>query len=313
MVTSDHADRPADEEDPREPNAGCPDCDGRIRSEEGETVCGGCGLVLEEHRIDNGPEWRMFGDTEENPERTGAPLTPSRHDRGLSTIIGRETDGNGNTLSGRKRRQLGRLRREQSRGRFSSKAERNLAHGLSETRRVTSALDLPRTIRDQACTLFRSAAGEDLLLGRSIEAVAAVSVYAACRCNGLPRTLEEIVGVAAVEHSRIENAYRVLNRELGIPAVPPSPKEFVHRIVSELDISDGTRHRAEQLAERAIEEGIGHGCHPAGLAAGCVYAVAQSRLERATQTELAECADVTPVTVRARWEELQPLVDEPGW
>ena len=310
MATSDYADRPADGDEQSDSNTGCPECGDRIRSNAGETVCAGCGLVLEEQRIDNGPEWRTFGDSEENPRRTGAPLTPSRHDRGLSTIIGRGGDARGNPLSGRKRRQVSRMRREQSRGRWRSKAERNLAHGLSETQRVTAALGLPQTIRDQACQLFRSAANENLLLGRSIEAVAAASVYGACRCNGLPRTLEEIVDSAAVRRSGVENAYRVLNQELGIPAVPPSPTEFVPQIVSELGISDGTRQLAVDLAERAVEVGIGNGCHPAGLAAGCVYAATQSRLERATQTELAECAGVTPVTVRSRWKEVQPMLED---
>lgn len=139
MATSDHAERPADGDEQRDSNTGCPECGDRIRSRAGEAVCAGCGLVLEEQRIDNGPEWRTSGDSESSTERTGAPLTPSRHDRGLSTVIGRGGDARGNPLSGRKRRQVGRMRREQSRGRWRSKAERNLAHGLSETHRVASA------------------------------------------------------------------------------------------------------------------------------------------------------------------------------
>jgi len=144
----------------------------------------GCGLVVDEQRIDHGPEWRAFDEDER--ERTGAPLTAARHDRGLSTEIGRRTDANGNTLSGQKRRRLARMRREQSRGRFQSKAERNLAHGLGEVRRIVSALELSEAIRDQACQLFRSAQNEDLLRGRSIEAIAAASVYGRVGATGSP-------------------------------------------------------------------------------------------------------------------------------
>ena len=39
-------------------------------------------------------------------ERAGVPLTATRHDRGLSTEIDHNVDGQGNTLSGRKRRLL---------------------------------------------------------------------------------------------------------------------------------------------------------------------------------------------------------------
>jgi transcription initiation factor TFIIB len=53
------------------------------------------------------------------------------------------------------------MRREQIRGRWRSKAEQNPAHGLSEVQRLTSALDLSDSLRDQACQLFRSAQNVD--------------------------------------------------------------------------------------------------------------------------------------------------------
>ena len=136
-------------------NNQCPECDGRVTTNSVETVCEDCGLVIEESRIDQGPEWRAYD--EDQRKRTGAPLTAARHDRGLSTEIGRWKDANGNELSGQKRQRLSRMRREQNRGRFQSKAERNLAHGLGEVRRLASALELSDSVRDQACQLFRSA------------------------------------------------------------------------------------------------------------------------------------------------------------
>ena len=84
------------------------------------------------------------------------------------------------------------MRREQTRGRWRSKAERNLAHGLGEVRRLASALELSDSVRDQACQLFRSAQKEDLCRGRSIEAIAVASIYGACRCNGHWRLLDAV-------------------------------------------------------------------------------------------------------------------------
>ncbi len=199
----------------------CPECDGHVTTNVKETVCEDCGLVIEEQRLDHGPEWRAYD--EDKRERTGAPLTAARHDRGLSTEIGHGTDANGNELSGQKRRRLARMRREQTRGRWRSKAEQNLAHGLGEVRRLTSALDLSGTLRDQACQLFRSAQNQDLLRGRSIEAIAAASVYGACRCNGRSQLLDDIVAVAKVGKSEVTNAYKTLNEELGLPAKPATP------------------------------------------------------------------------------------------
>ena len=62
-------------------------------------------------------------------------------------------------------------------------------------RRLTSALDVSGTLRDQACQRFRSAQGEDLLRGRSIEVIAATSVYGTCRCNGRSQLLDDIVAI----------------------------------------------------------------------------------------------------------------------
>jgi len=63
----------------------CPECDGRVTTNAVETVCEECGLVVDEQRIDHGPEWRGFDEDER--ERTGAPLTAAWHDRGLRRIL----------------------------------------------------------------------------------------------------------------------------------------------------------------------------------------------------------------------------------
>ena len=56
----------------------CPERNERVTTNAAETVCDDCGLVLDDQRIDHGPEWRAF-DADEH-ERTDAPLTAARHD-----------------------------------------------------------------------------------------------------------------------------------------------------------------------------------------------------------------------------------------
>lgn len=311
MPARDIYERAFDEDDHDHPGSqGCPECGGTVHTSTIETACEACGLVLSEHPIDHGPEWRSFDDERPGRERTGPPLTPTRHDRGLSSEIGFDrTDANGTALSGRKRRQLGRLRREHRRGRWASKAEQNLAHGFSEVRRIVGVLDLLESLRDQACRLYRTAASEDLIRGRSIEAMAAASVYAACRCVGLPRTLDEVSAPSVVALERVQNAYTVLNRELELPTVPVGPLEYVPRVTSTLGLSAATHQRAAVLAKLAVRSGVANGCNPAGVAAGCVYQAAQEQDERVTQTALADATEVTPMTVRARWKDILTVLD----
>ena len=277
--------------------AGCPDCDGHVVTGDGETACVDCGLVLDDERLDHGPEWHQYeGDDERG--RTGAPLTPARHDRGLTTDIGRYRDANGNELDGTKRRQLSRLRREHERSQLQSTAERNLAYGLGDIRRIVSALGLPTTVRDRACTLFRSAQNADLLRGRSIEAIAAASVYAACRCNRLPHPIEEVGEYARCDASGLSNAYRVLNRDLELPTPPLQPAAHVPRLVDDLDADDAIRQRALTLARQAAEAGLTNGVQPTGFAAACLYKAAREHGRWLTQAAVAEVADTSARTIQ---------------
>ena len=278
----------------------CPECQGRLREGESETVCGECGLVVAEDNIDRGPEWRSFADDETEKERTGAPLTRSRHDRGLTTEIGRST-----RLKGRKRRRFARLRRQHNRSRIKSKAERNRVYAFGEIRRLVSALDLTDHVRDQSCVLFESAQKEDLLRGRSIEGFTAAVVYATCRTASVSRTLDEVVDAARASEAELTAAYDALNRDLGLPTGPIDPAEYLPRFASRLDLPQAVERRADALVDTARERGLVSGRDPSGVAAGCLYLAARQEEYDLTQAEAAETADVTPVTLRATYQDLR--------
>ena len=123
---------------------GWSECGGLVHTNSIETACEDCGLVLEDRPIDHGPEWRAFDETESNErKRTGPALTPTRHDHGLSSEIGfDQTDANGSTLSGRKRSQIARLRREHRRGRWFLWRKGNRRGNLRRLQEIrTGALD----------------------------------------------------------------------------------------------------------------------------------------------------------------------------
>jgi transcription initiation factor TFIIB len=279
--------------------ARCPECDGGLQSDDTETVCGDCGLVVDEHAIDPGPEWRSFADDETNPERTGAPLTRSRHDRGLSTEIGRST-----RLKGRKRRQIARLRRQHKRTQIRSKAERNRVYGFTEVRRIVGTLDLPEHVQERACVLFESAQDAGLLQGRSIEGFAAAAIYATCRVSAVSRTLGEVTDVSKADRAELDAAYDAMNRELGLSTGPIDPAEYLPRFASKLDVPRDVERRAADLVERARDAGIDNGRNPCGVAAACLYTASEERAGELTQAEAAAVADVTPVTLRRTYNAL---------
>lgn len=308
MTTSDSYNRRFDEEIQCGTADPCPECGGDIRTNTAEIACEDCGLIIDAQAIDRGPTW-YTSDGEETTKRTGAALTPARHDRGLSTEIGYRRDANGNTLSAEKHRRLARMRREQSRGRWRSKQERNLGHGLTEVRRIASALGLSDSIRDQACQLFRTAQTQDLLRGRSIEAVAAASVFGACRCNGQSWLIADVAPMAQVGPGRVKNAYQVLNEELGLPTAPVCPTQFVPRIASKLGCTDAVRRQAEQLVAQGVDTGVATGLHPAGFAAAGLFTAACAQDKPLTQGDAAAAAEVTIGTVRNHRDRLLSAVE----
>ncbi|MCU4754131.1 transcription initiation factor IIB family protein [Halobacteria archaeon AArc-curdl1] len=276
----------------------CPECAGRIRENNAERLCEQCGLICTEDRIDPGPEWRSFDDTNESQRRTGAPLTRSRHDRGLSTEIGY---GSSSRLTGRKRRQMHRLRREHNRARIPTKADRNRVYGFTEIRSLIGHLSLPRSVQEQACSLYTSAQKANLFQGRSLEGFAAASIYAVCRILSIPRTVEEIVHEAKATTNELKAAYDALNRELGLPVGPIDPTQYLPRFASKLDLDTSIERHAKQSVQRLLENRLIGGRNPCGVAAGCLYAAAQ-HLETSvsiTQADAANVADVTPATVRS--------------
>jgi transcription initiation factor TFIIB len=61
------------------------------------------------------------------------------------------------------------------------------------------------------------------------------------------------------------------------------------------------------LVDRYEQGGLAQGRNPRGIAAAAIYHVLRQMLGvgRVTQVTIAEAADVTPVTLRARWYELR--------
>ncbi|AAV46756.1 MULTISPECIES: transcription initiation factor IIB [Haloarcula] len=286
----------------------CPECSGSlvIDDEHGETVCEDCGLVVESDEIDRGPEWRAFDSSEKDEKsRVGAPTTNMMHDKGLSTNIDwRDKDAYGNSLSGKQRQKMQRLRKWNERFRTRDSKERNLKQALGEIDRMASALGLPENVRETASVIYRRALDEDLLPGRSIEGVSTASVYAAARQAGVPRSLDEITEVSRVEKSEIARTYRYVVRELSLEVRPADPESYVPRFASSLELSDEAEHRARQLLQNAKEQGVHSGKSPVGLAAAAVYAAALLTNEKTTQAAVSEVADISEVTIRNRYHEL---------
>ncbi|MDY6775708.1 MAG: TFIIB-type zinc ribbon-containing protein [Halobacteria archaeon] len=275
----------------------CPECGAEaVESERGETVCPDCGLVIEEERVERGKEWRAYSsEEEEEKSRVGAPTTQTMHEKGLTTEISR-----GDVEKSERRETMRRLRKWHERARAEG-TERTLRFGLGEIDRMSSALGVPDGARESAAVILRRAQKDELLPGRSVEAVASAAVYAACRQAGIPRSLDEIADVSRVEKDEITGTYRYLSRQLGLEVPPADPVEFVPRIASELDLSPEVESRAVEILEETA--GIGVGKSPKAYAGAAVYLAARLLGEEVTQEKVSDVSDASVVTIRNRYHD----------
>lgn len=288
----------------------CPECtsDNLVEDyDRGEVICQACGLVINENVMNRGPEWRAFTKEErESRGRVGIPISFSMHDKGLSTVIDRiNRDAYGKQLPISTRLEMLRLRKWQIRTRVHSSIDRNLAQAMAELDRLTDNLHIPSQVKERAAVIYRKALDSGLVRGRSIAAIAAAALYAACRATETPRTLKEVAAASSVKRKDVARCYRLLLRELNIKMPVEDPVRCVSKIASKVRIPIKTQRTAIKILGEAKKRGVISGKDPMGLAAAALYVACVLDDVKKTQKEIAEVANVTEVTVRNRYKGLK--------
>ncbi|MEZ0394061.1 MAG: transcription initiation factor IIB [Desulfurococcaceae archaeon] len=277
----------------------------------GESVCVATGEVIEERMIDERAEWRAFTQEEkERRARTGGPLTPTVHDLGLATSIDyADRDAAGKKIVGKKKQVLDRLRKWQARTRILTSVDRNLAQAMNELERLSTMLNLPNYVKEEAARIYRLAVEKGLVRGRSIGSVVAASIYVAYRTHKVPRSLDELAKYTQVSRKDIARCYRLLIKELGLRVTAMDPIDFIPRIANAMGLEGPIVKKAAEILHAARERGVTAGKDPAGLAAAAIYMAALMYGEKRTQKEIASVAGVTEVTVRNRYRELSEALN----
>jgi transcription initiation factor TFIIB len=288
----------------------CPECTSKNLVHDydsGETICGDCGLVLYEQMLDKGPEWRAFTIQEKaSRSRVGMPTSYSIHDKGLSTSISQiDRDAFGRKLPQSTRLQMWRLRKWQIRSRVHSSTDRNLAQAMAELERLSSKVSTSPPIREKAAVIYRKALDKGLVRGRSINAIAAAALYAACRKSGSPKALREISEASLVDKKDVARCYRLLLKELDFHMPISDPLSYVSKIAEKNRVSGRTQGTAIGILRVARQKRFSAGKDPMGMAAAAIYIACLQNDEKITQKDIAEAAGVTEVTVRNRYKSLK--------
>ncbi|MCH7647175.1 MAG: transcription initiation factor IIB [Thaumarchaeota archaeon] len=273
----------------------------------GERFCGKCGYVVSEELRDSGPEWRSFSkEGGADPTRTGAPTTLAMHDRGLATIINPvNKDSSGKPLTSAMKSTITRLRTWDSRSKTHESSDRNLRQALSQLSTLKDKLSLSDNVVEKAAYIYRKALAKGLVRGRSISALIAAALYAACRDTETPRTLKDVADAGNIKKKDISRCYRILHKELELKVPVVDPIQCVARIASKLGITEKTKRDAAKVLKVAQEHKESAGKDPMGLAAAALYLSCVKNGENMTQRDIAEASNVTEVTIRNRCKGLR--------
>jgi transcription initiation factor TFIIB len=293
----------------------CPRCARQISvfdSSSGEFVCGNCGFVLKEKTEEVGYEWRAFSPEERDQKsHTGAPSTLSKHDMGLSTVIGYEfKDATGKTLPSATKSAIYRMRTWDQRSMVHNSSDRNLSIALSELSRIADKLNVSDFVVEHAAYTYRKALERGLVRGRSILGIISASLYEACRNTNTPRTLKDVAPIVDMKKKDLAKHYRLLVRELGLMIPVMDPVKCVSRIASRVGLSERTQRKAFEILNTVRESKTSAGKDPMGLAASALYlasTMAGEENHTVTQKDIAEAAGVTEVTIRNRIKGLKHL------
>jgi transcription initiation factor TFIIB len=278
-------------------------------NESGELFCGKCGFVIDEKVSNTGSE-RVFSDSTVNKSRTGDGTSLTRHDQGLSTIINPiNKDSSGNPLSSSMKTSLKRLRVWDSRSRSKNSVDRNLQQALNQLLKMKEKLSLSNSVGEKAAYIYRKALEKGLIRGRSIPALIAASLYAACRESEIPRTLNEISESADIKRKELSGCYRLLLTELELKMPVVDPTSCIAKIASNTELSEKTKRYAVKILRKAESGQLMAGKDPMGMAASALYLASLETGNNITQRSIAEASGVTEVTIRNRCKTLKTVLD----
>ena len=178
-----------------------------------------------------------------------------------------------------------RLRTWDSRSQVHEPVDRNFRQAFSELNRLKDTLAISDAVIEKAAYIYRKALDKGLVRGRSISALMAAALYAACRDTETPRNLKDVEQAANIKRKDIARCYRLLIKELDLRLPVTDSVQCVARIASKIGIQEKTKRHAIKVLKLAQKNEISAGKDPMGLAAAAL-SVSYTHLTLPTNREV---------------------------
>ena len=249
-----------------------------IEIDDGERVCTCCGAILGSY-IDEGAEWRVYGNTDEDPSRTGTITSELLPNSSYGSMMMRKRIPNQSEES----KTIAKL----SSWSFSSHGERSWMGIFDIIQSTALRAGLTKAIVLDACGLFKNVEDSQKTRGETRRALMAGAVFTACRENDAARSHEEIATLFGVSIRALCKALAkfdngsasVLNTQIGI----------AERLCSEMGLTDTDRDKVILMLQKLPE--MEH--TPKTIVAGVLSIVIGGQLQK-----VSEISGVSGVSIR---------------
>ena len=294
----------------------CTVCESSIidDTENGERICSGCGIVMQEHMEDHGPEARSNNlEDKMKLARATGQTSYSQHDLGIATEISiGSTDFSGKKINAETASQMHRLGKWQQRVRVSSSRDRRLSNVLGRVSEICQSCSLPKNVIETASIIYRSLDGKNIKVkGKSVISISAAVVYMACKQCDVVRSLEEIlreVCPAKDVKSKTKLAsryYRMLVMELGTVTTPVvTMDKYISKIANMTNTDTRIERLSLEIADKTKDRNLADGKAPNGIAAAYLYIASILLGQSVLQRDISSVSGVTEVTIRNRCKEI---------
>ena len=283
-------------------------------TENGERICSGCGIVMEEHMADHGPEAKSSSlEDKMKLARATGQTTYAQHDLGIATEISiGSTDFSGKKINAETASQMHRLGKWQQRVRVSSSRDRRLSNVLGRVSEICQSCSLPKNVTETASIIYRSLDGKNIQVkGKSVLSISAAVVYMACKQCDVIRSLQEILREVVTPRdvkSKTKLAakyYRTLVMEGGTNTAPVvTMDKYISKIANMTNIDTRVERLSLEIAEKTKDRNLADGKAPNGIAAAYLYIASILLGQSVLQRDISSVSGVTEVTIRNRCKEI---------
>jgi transcription initiation factor TFIIIB Brf1 subunit/transcription initiation factor TFIIB len=254
--------------------------------DDGERVCTRCGTILGS-LIDEGAEWRVYSNTEDDPARTGTITNELLPDSSYGSMMKRRRGGN----QSEEAKTIAKL----SAWSFSSHGERSWMGIFDAIQTSCLRAALPKAIVMDACGMFKLVSEAQKTRGETRRALMAAAVFVSCRQHNATRTHEEVASLFHVSIRALCKALmrfdsetsNVLNTQMGI----------AERICADMEVSDSERDKVILMLQALPE--MEH--TPKTIVAGVLCMIMGS----VHMNKVSEMSGVSTVSIRKIVEKLK--------